>query len=317
MSNLPGIVLTLFAERAIHLVPILLAALLVGEPLAKLLRFPQLRLTIGGLISKLNAKLNRSSRSTATRVYRGIAVLAILLLPTLALGLLLMRPVPWIELLATLLLVPLFGELLRPYQLLRVRRAARAGTLTLQSSEPSFLFPDTYALLRATILSATERVALLVGGSLAFLLADVAGLLLYFMLAAAARFYAPIHTGNRAFGWAAAALFALLDALPRFITSALCWIAACFTPRTSPFLTLHHLTSSKPHLYGWVACLLNLSLGGPVPTAAGEAVLPWQGHGTPKPDAAHLSRALQLLGLATLLWIWLLATSIYLLPTVK
>lgn len=304
-------------ERATYLVPVLVAAFILGEPLAKLLRFPELRARIGTRIAQLNKKLNRQKRSSATRVYRGIVALVMLLVPALALGLVLMRPEPWVQLIAALLLVALFGTLLRPYQLLRLRREAKAGRITLQSTEPPFLFPDTHALIRYSILTAAERVALLIGGSLYFLIASVPGLLVYFMLAAAARFYAPVHTGNRAFGWAASALYALIDAPPRFLTALFCWIASLFTPRTAPFAPLRHFATATTHFHGWVAYLLGLSLGGPIPTEAGETTLPWLGTGTPRPDATHLSRTLQLMGLASLLWIWVLGASVYLFSFVK
>lgn len=314
MSSTAELILAGVAARATYLVPILAAAFLLGEPLAKFLRFPALRTQIGGLVRHLNIKLNRSSRSTATRLYRGIVALLMLLVPSLAIGILLLRPAEWVQLLAAILFTALFGELVKPYQLLRIRRAAKSGTLTLQSNEPPFLFPDTHAQLRYTILVAADRVALLIGASLFYLAASLPGALLYLMLAASARYYAPAHTGNLAFGWAAHALFRLLDAVPRFITSLLLWIAALFTPRTAPFSTLRHVASAAKQFHGWLAYLLQLSLGGPVPTAAGDTTLPWLGIGTPKPDAIHLSRAIQLAAIATLLWILLLASTIYVFP---
>ena len=316
LSSVATLLVVGFAERAVYLVPILTLAVMVGEPLAKLLRFPALRLAIGDIIASLNRKLNRTKRSTATRLYRGMAALVMLLVPTLILAVLLMRPDGWVQLLTVILLVALFGELLRPYQLLRQRRAAKAGKLTLQSAEPHFLFPDTHALLRYTILCAADRVTLLIGASLYFLAFSIAGLLCYLMLAGAARYYAPAHTGNRAFGWAAHALFSLVNILPRAIAAVLNWLAALFTPRTQPFTALRHPRAAR-YTHGWMAMLLNLSLGGPIPTAAGPATLPWIGRGTPKPEAIHLTRALQLVGLTLLLWVWMLASTIYLLPSVK
>lgn len=309
--------LTLLAERATYLAPILVLAVLLGEPLAQLLHLPDLQARIGSIIARLNRKLNRTKRSTATRLYRGIAALLMLVLPTLALGLLLTGKADWLRLLVVLLLVALFGALLRPYQLLRLRREAKAGRLTLQSADPPFLFPDTHALLRYTILTAADRLALTIGAGFYFLLADLPGLLCYLMLAATARFYAPTHTGNRAFGWAADALFTLCNALPRALTSLLTWLAALFTAGTAPFSTLRHLASSARTSYGWLAYLLGLSLGGPVPALAGPLALPWIGTGTPKPEATHLSRALLLVGVALLLWLLLLASAIYYLPADK
>lgn len=310
--------LHLAAARAAYLVPVLVAACILGEPLARLMRFPQARAALGNIIARLNTKLNRTKRSTATRLYRGIVALAMLLIPAVLLAYELMRmKEDWISLLVTILLVAGFGELLRPYQLWHVRRAAKQNTLTLQSTDPHFLFADTHAQLRYYTIDAAARVVLLIGGTLYYLLADLPGLAVYFTIAAAARFYAPSHTGNLAFGWAATSLAALLDILPRSIAGLLATLAAIFTPHSSPIRPLRHGMTAMRRFYGWLAYLLNLSLGGPVPSAAGETVLPWIGSGTPKPDATHFTRAVQLVGITLLLWILVLGSTIYLFPIVK
>ncbi len=303
--------LPILLHRATYLTPIILAGLLIGEPWGRLLRFPVVRAQLAGIVASLGDKLNRPNRSIATRLYRGIVALAMLLLPAIALGFFLMRPPEWIQLLASLLLPALIGTLLLPYTAYRLHRAARRGTLALQSTDPHYLFADTYGQLRYHILAYGRRFALLTGASFYFLVADMPGLLAYLTLAAAAAFYSPAQPENRAFGWCAAGLFALFDAPPRLITCLLLWLAALFIPRTHPLTTLAHLASAARQFHGWLAWLLGLSLGGPVPTPAGEVSLPWRGDGTPKPAPKDFGRLLQLLLAALAILLMLLESSIY------
>ena len=282
--------------RADYLLPVLLAGLLLGEPFARLLAFPGLRSAIGDLITRLGRKLNRTNRSIATRLYRGIIAVIMLLVPAIALGLFLMRRTGSVQLLATLLLVALIGALVQPYTAWRQRRAANRGTLALQSIDPPYLFADSHGQLRYLILRHASRFNLLVGSGFWFLLADLPGLLAYLMLAAAAAFYAPIQREKLAFGWAASALFKLLNIMPRCLSGLLCWLAAFFTPRTHPFAALGQTGRA-----GFLPTLLGLSLGGPMPSPAGEVNRPWAGSGNPKPIARDFSRLLQLLLAATLL----------------
>jgi cobalamin biosynthesis protein CobD/CbiB len=307
-----GALLAELTARATYLLPVLVTGLLIGEPWAKLLRFPQWRTWMSDNIATLNAKLNRPQRSTATRLYRGMVALAMLLVPALVTGLLLMRPVEWIQLLETLLLIALFGEAVRPHSLWRQHREATRKRLTLQSVRPAYLFADTHALLRYRIVEMGERFATgIVGSSFYFLLADMPGLLLYLGLAAAARCYSPAIEGNRAFGWAAASLFRIANLPPRILACFLLWVAAWFTPLTRPLSTLRHAATAAHCFYGWLAYLLNLSLGGLIPTPAGEVALRWYGDGNPKALAADESRALQLVAVAILLWICLLGSIIF------
>lgn len=305
-------IITLLSHRLTWMVPLLLIALLLGEPLGRLLGLPALRRRLSNRIVSYNTRLNR--RSAATRVYRGIAVLLMLEIPAILLGLVLTLEHTSTQALAAFLGALLVGSGLEPYRLWRQWRAARRGSLTLQLENPPYVFADTFGVLRYEILRAGERFAVIfIGGSLYALLFGITGLLAYFTLAAAASFYAPHQPENKAFGWAAHALFQLLDAPPRLLSRALLWLAALFTPLARPFAALRHRPRS---FHGWLAELLGLSLGGPMPHPSGETALPWAGHGTPKPTARDFTRALQLFLVASLTWILLLGSIITLLNTV-
>ena len=278
--------------RANYLLPVLIAGLLIGEPLARLLRFPALRASIGAPIATLGHKLNRPNRSIATRLYRGIVALIMLLIPAIALGLILMRPNPQLQIVTTIFLTALIGDLTQPYTAFRQRRAARNGTLALQSADPHYLFADTHGQLRYLILRYAKKFRLLVGACFWYLLADMPGLLAYLTLAAAAAYYDPAHPQNRAFGWAAHVVNHLGGVFPALLGAFLLTFAALFVPKAAPIRAL-----TGPFL----ANLLGLSLGGPMPTPAGERHIPWSGQGNPKASAADFSRLLQLLLVAILL----------------
>lgn len=300
---------SLLLLRAEYLVPILLIGLLIGEPLARLLRFPLLRAKLGTLIATLRRKLNRPNRSIATRLYRGMVALAMLVIPAIALGLWLMQRAEWVQLLSAILFVALIGEIARPYRLLGYRRMARSGRITLQSDEAHYLFADTHGQLRYLILQTGERFTLLVGASLYYLAADLPGLLGYLALAATARYFHPALPDNRAFGWSAYGLFTLIDALPRFLAGLLLWLAAWCTPGSAPLSALRHFATAASQAHGWLAYLLGIALGGPIPSPAGERSLPWLGNGPARAEPAHYSRALTLTGAATLLWLLLLSAT--------
>lgn len=298
-----------FTSRITYLVPALAAALLIGEPFANLLRLPQLRAWIAGRITRLNRKLNRKNRSVATRLYRGMVATAMVAIPALALGIALMRPLDWVRLLSTLLLVALIGSASGFYSLLRTRRAAKQNKLALQTTEPPYLFPDSHALLRYRIAEAGWRFLVgFVGGALAFLLADMPGLLFYYAVAACAFIYSPRLDSNRAFGWAAASLFFVLNIPVRLIGTILLWIASWVTPGTRLFRSFKQIGG---RFDGWFAALLGLSSGGRMPSPAGELNLPWTPEGNPKPTTSDFARTTQLILAASLIWICLLGSILF------
>ncbi|MES2984198.1 MAG: hypothetical protein V4735_03320 [Pseudomonadota bacterium] len=279
--------LHLLAARAEWLVLVVPAAALLGDALGR--RDMQ---AIGArgqrFLATLQRKLDRPARGIATLVYRGIIALTLLLIPAVIAGILLERPLPWVQGAKALLLILWFGHGFATYRVLNLWQRARRGTLPLELPGLHFLFADTHAVLRHLVLTQTERFATaIVGASVWYLIGGMPTMLVYLTAATAAR-----HYRTPAFGWAARALFGLLDALPRALTLLVMLLAALFTPQTHPIAACR--ARSWP---AFTARLLGVSLGGRTP--AGDQ--PWVGTGTPKLTALHLRRLLQLLLVATIL----------------
>jgi adenosylcobinamide-phosphate synthase len=263
--------------RAETLVPLLVAALLVGEILARISGVAWLMEASGRVAAWLERKLNRENRGVATRVYRGMVALGMLLLPALVLGVLLARD-NQISHLCTLLLLPaLMGDGLAPIRQFRNWRRASQGALPLTLPGLDFLFADSHAVKRYLMLTQAERFAVnVVGVALWYMLGGMALVLAYLAVAQCARY------GNgAAFGWAASALFGLMDALPRGLTCLLLTLAAIFTTGAKPWRVF-----AARRFHGFVAALTDVSLGGTLPGRE----LPWAGTGTPKATATHLAR---------------------------
>jgi adenosylcobinamide-phosphate synthase len=269
--------LALFLARAAWLAPLLFLAFLLGEYPARFTGLDALLTRMQSWLAALTRKLNRRQRGTAALVYRGMVVLVLAVIPAVALGWLLARPMPWMQLLAMLIVAALYGRAFATFRLLRLWHRARRGTLPLELPGGDFLFPDTHAVLRYTIATSARAFATgIVGASFWFVLG---GMPLMFAYLAIAALHAQLR--SPAFGWAAHALFRLLDAIPSMLSTLLLTLAALFTPRTRP-LAARRARSRE----GVVAHLLDLSLGGPMP----EGNAPWVGTGTPKLNEAHLLR---------------------------
>ncbi len=263
--------------RAETLVPLLVAALLVGEMLARISGVAWLMEASGRVAARLERKLNRPNRGVATRVYRGMVAVCMLLVPALVLGLLLARDNPISHLCTLLLLVALMGDGLSPIRQWRHWRRASQGALPLTLPGLDFLFADSHAVKRYLILTQAERFAInVVGVALWYMLGGMVLVLAYLALAQCARY------GNgAAFGWAASALFRPLHWLTLLVTDTLLLFAGLFVPGAKPWAARR-----ARNFYGWVALLTDVSLGGTMPGCE----LPWVGSGTPKATATHLAR---------------------------
>lgn len=280
--------LHLIALRAQLLVPVVCVGLFIGEFLARYSGLNALIAHGHGVIATLNRKLNRPKRSVGVRVYRGIITLIVILIPVATLSFALSQPMPGLPLLSLFLLAALYGRAFATFRLLRLWQNARAGTLPLELPGGDFLFADTHAVLRHTILSSSESFAVGGGGlSFWYVLGGLPAACIYLATAAVRA-----HDRTPAFGWAANALFRLLDLIPRAIATLLLTFAALFTPRARPFAV-----ARARNWQGVVAQLLNLSLGGLSP----DGNLPWTGTGTPRLEATHLLRWLILRTAATIL----------------
>lgn len=293
MIDLPNILSTL-ALRAQWLVVIILIAFVVGELVARGSFINAITYRINRFIAALGRRLDRTHRNTATRVYRGMITLFILLIPALVLGLTLAQHQPWVEWLSLIVLIAAIGRSLATFHLARLGREAARGTLKLEITGLSFLFADTHAVMRYAILTSARDFAVgVVGTSFWYLVGGMPLVLAYLTLAAAAH-----HYTTPAFGWAVRSVFQLLNFIPHAIAVAVLALAGLFVVGGKPLA----MRRAK-HFHGAIAYVLGISLGGRLPTAE----LPWEGHGTAKVEPTHLLRWLLLRSVAMLLLMLLLA----------
>ena len=200
MIDLSDILSTL-ALRAQWLVVSIVIAFAVGELVARGSFLTTIANAINTRIASLGRKLDRTHRSTATRVYRGMITLFILLIPALALGLALAQHQPWVEWLSLIVLIVLIaaiGRSLATFHLARLGREAARGTLKLEIPGLSFLFADTHAVMRYAILTSARDFAVgVVGTSFWYLVGGMPLVLAYLTLAAASRHYTtPLLAGQ-------------------------------------------------------------------------------------------------------------------------
>lgn len=282
-------------QRAELLVPLLAAGFFIGELIARITGVEWLVMSIGHLAAKLERKLNRPDRSVATRVYRGMIALGMLLIPTVIVGILLIQDRLLAHWASLLLMVALFGHGFGVIRQWRYWHHANRGQMKLELPGLSYLFADSHAVLRYLILTGGERFAVyVVGASVAYIAGGVVLVLAYLMVAELAH-----HHHGAMFGWAANALFRLVDFIPRLLTLALLLLAGLFVPGAKP------LRARKARsYYGFLAYLTDSALGGTLPSRE----LPWAGEGTPKALPVHLARWLLLEVAATVMWLLLLGS---------
>lgn len=284
----------LFESRAETLSLLVVLGCVLGEFLARG-PFTHALTTLTSITRKLGYKLDREHRAIATRVYRGIIAVLMLVLPAIALAAAIGQPVAWLQLLTAILIVAWFGHCFSSISTLALYRRARSSGLSLQLPQMSYLFADGHAVIRYLIANRLQAFAVgVVGGCFWYVVGGVMVMAIYLTLAAAHNAYEQ----RAAFGWAARSLFQLANALPAILTRALIFLAALFTPRTRPLRGL-----TEPTLLAAAATTLDIALGGPMP--GGER--PWVGAGTAKLTPVHLQRAMQLLAVATVLLVLLLA----------
>lgn len=286
--------LSLIADRGETLAALVALGFFVGEFLARG-PFTQLRIALANATRTLGHKLDREHRPIATRVYRGITAVLMLVLPAIAAAAALSQPNPWVKLLSAMLLVAWFGYCFSTIRSIRLLRGAKHGGLPLELPGVNYLFADTHAVIRHLIATRLHAFAIgIVGGCFWYVAGGLVGMAIYLALASAHHAYHARAT----FGWAARSLFMLANAIPATITRALIFFASLLTPHTKPVAGLFANSWQTA-----LATTLDVTLGGPTPI--GET--PWVGQGTARLTLAHLQRAMQLLGAATVLLVVLLA----------
>lgn len=286
--------LHLIEARAETLAAFVALGFFVGEflargPLTQLLTF------LAQTTRTLGHKLDRENRSVATRVYRGIIAVLMLVFPAIIAAAALSQHIPWLKLLAVLLLIAWFGYCFATIHSIALLRRAKRGGLPLELPNLNYLFADTHAVIRHLITTRIQAFAIgVVGGCFWYVAGGLVGMAMYLSLAAAHNAY---HS-RAAFGWAARSLFALANALPALITRALIFCASLFTPHSKPFKG-----ACASDWQTGIATTLDIALGGPTPSGD----MPWVGQGTARLTPNHLQRAMQMLMTATVLLVLLLA----------
>lgn len=289
----------LLSDRAATLFLALVIAALTAALLGRLLPLEWALEHLQTATATLGRKLNRSNRDAATRAWRGVITLGILLVPALLLGAWLSTLPPKLAFLVPLVL---FVGALGNHRIIGIWRQARGNRLTLQLQHPHHLFADSHALLRYCMLDHATRFAVgIVGVSFWYLLGGAMGAFAYLVLALAVAHYSTDTQENRAFGGVATSIFHAVDAAPRTLAALLLVLAGLFVPGSHARQAMRHAWAPMRHWPLFVASLLDISLGGSMPSARGQYMLEWAGPGTAKPDASHLSRWLAIWAVALLM----------------
>lgn len=275
--------LALLSGRAKWLLLTLAAGYLIGSFLtpmvAPALKYAQ-RITL-----RLGYKLDRPNRSVATRVYRGMVVVGLMVLPTTGIAAITASHAPA---LVVVLGIAWFGYCLQTLPSFTLWRRARNGQLPLELN--AYLFADTYGVIRHLIRTRLDAFASgVVGASIWYLLAGFVGSAVYLTLGGLARCYQ-----SPAFGWSVRCLFMVLDLVPQLVARLLLLVAGLLTTGARPF---HALAARRWMVF--IARLMDVSLGGASPLGDSD----WVGDGTPKPDHRALRMLLTLTLAATILFL--------------
>jgi cobalamin biosynthesis protein CobD/CbiB len=284
-------ILTEITHRAEMLIPMLVLGFFVGEFAAQVAGINAAFSWVSSTATRLVTKLNRPNRSVATRLYRGMVAMGMLVVPAAIAGVLLNSIAP----LMVALMIALFGRAFATHRLLKHYRRARDNRLALELPEHDFLFADSHAVLRYAVLTSAESFAVgIVGTCFWYLIGGLPLALAYLVLAEVAVAHAmPV------FGWAATSLFSLMNAIPHLLTRVFLTFAGIFVPRATPFTARR-----AKRFHGFLALLLNVALGGTLPGRD----LPWEGTGTPKLLPEHFARWLLVRLAATILLLFTLAS---------
>ena len=301
--------LALLAFRLKLFVIALVIAALLGERLSTITRMDAVAEMVHRFTVTLGKRLNRASRSVATRVYRGMIAAAILIVPAVVTGIFLSTGDSALQSIALVIMIALLGRGLQSHTLFTRWKQAKEGTLSLEAG--TILFNDTHGVLRHTIATSADLFAIrVIGSGFWFIIGGVPAMFCYLALSVAAQHYSADREGNEAFGWAVAHVFSAVNVLPRLIFSVLLILAACIVPKTMPVRGIRQFARQPNNARALVAALLGISLE----SAAGSSatISSWVGAGTAQLATRHLERwILLLLALMTLLMVGLLALTLY------
>lgn len=259
-----------------------------------------LRRFVHGRIRIVGQRLNK--RSVATRVWRGLILLLLLMVPCIALDWLLgsaglfagiivaisadIQPSLWHGWVAV--------SAGKAHDEKRLTRATSALALEPQNA------PDHHGALRLIILSLIHHFTIvLVGGAFWFALLGLKGMLCYYALAIAAYYFQDSEQDWKAFGWAATRCFTLVDAIPSLLSITLLFLASLFVPKAKPFaaLSAYGHATDEHHAHA-IAAALKIGMGGPRLANGIIHQTPWIGDDTARLEATDLARFMTLFSIA-------------------
>lgn len=290
-----------------------------GEMSALFSRVPHPVVLAGRAIAFFDRKLNRENRSEASRCFRGVVSVIVLVGLGAAIGLAIQQACR-ASLVGAAVEILLIAVLVAQRSLFEhvaeVARALDQGGLSagrdavrhIVGRDPMTL--DAYGVARAAIESLAENFS---DGVVApvfwYLLLGLPGLLAYKMANTLDSMIGHKTQHYRSFGWAAARFDDLANLAPARISGLLITGAALFARKGRPgrALAIMLRDARKPRSpnAGWpeaaMAGALGLALAGPRHYPEGAVVDPWVGDGTARAATSDIARALSLYKLACLI----------------
>jgi len=307
-----------FADRLLMLVAGLVIDALFGDMPAIFRRIPHPVVVAGRAIAFFDRKLNRESRSEISRRERGIVTVVVLVGGVALFGLVIERICRGSLIGAafeTMLIAVLVAQRSLYEHVAAVAvglkssglAGGRGGVRRIVGRDPMSL--DEHGVARAAIESLAENFS---DGVVApvfwYLLLGLPGLFAYKMANTLDSMIGHRTLRYRSFGWAAARLDDVLNAVPALASGLLLAAAAVFAKNGRPGHALatmlrdgrkHHSPNA-----GWpesaMAGALGLALAGPRRYPEGRVADPWLGDGSARAGSADIIRALEVYRLACL-----------------
>lgn len=304
---------------------------LIGDPPALWRQVPHPVTVIGRLITLLDNRLNRETRSFNTRRVRGVITLVALVFLSAYLGFIIhdlavhLKQVLLIETILVAILIAqrsLYDHVLRVMQALQHDGlvAGRSAVSHIVGRDPNSL--DIYGVARAGIESLAENFSDgVIAPILAYAVAGLPGLFVYKTVNTLDSMIGHKNPRYLAFGWASARFDDLLNLVPARITGLLLVMAACFVPHAAPGRALLTMMRDAPKHRspnaGWpeaaMAGALGLALAGPRRYGLDVVDDAWMGDGRAKATHQDIKRSLFLYGVAALIMVLVLALGMILL----
>jgi adenosylcobinamide-phosphate synthase len=318
-----GSLLLLPAQTADRLVILVLALgldWLIGD-MPFLFRYvPHPVVLIGRAIALFDRRLNRETRSNATRRRRGVFTLVFLIATAAIVGLVLsliaLRLGRWGGLLELVVVAILVAQRSLYDHVARVMRAldrdglvaGRVAVSHIVGRDPASL--DAHGVARAGIESLAENFSDgVVAPVLFYLLAGLPGLLVYKTVNTLDSMIGHKTARHQAFGWASARFDDLLNLIPARLAGVLVGVSALFVPRGMPLKALRTMLRDagkhrSPNA-GWpeaaMAGALDLALAGPRRYGDITVTDPWMGDGRARATVADMRAALRVFRVACLI----------------